>query len=94
MTDEAKVGINETLEVLEGIKQLAVFATSVLKDGKVNLSDLPLLVGLAQKFDVFKDAVTGADKVLAEAKDLDTTEATIIIAKVFEILAAIKAAKV
>jgi UDP-N-acetylglucosamine enolpyruvyl transferase len=90
---EEKLGINETLQVLDGAKELAVFAATILKDGKVNLADLPALVELAKKFDVFKDAVTGAEKVLAEAKDVDATEATVLVAKVFEIVAAIKAAK-
>ena len=91
--NEEKLGINETLQVLDGVKELGVFAASVLKDGKVNLADLPALVELAKKFDVFKDAVTGADKVIAEAKDIDSAEATMIVAKVFEIVSAIKNAK-
>jgi len=87
------VGINETLEVLEGLKILGVTAAGALKDGKINVADITYLVDLAKQFDVFKNAVNGADKIVAEAKNLDMAESTIIVAKVFEILSAIKAAR-
>jgi hypothetical protein len=88
-----KLGINETLEILEGAKVLSVAVSGALKDGKIGLADLQYAVELAKQFDVFKDAVTGAEKAIPEAKDLDSAEAAIILAKVFEIVAAIRAVK-
>lgn len=88
---EAK-GIKETLELLEGVKVLIVEAKKVLADGKVSLADLPVVLGLLQKFSVLNAAVQGVDEVVSEAKDLSSDEATLVIAKVLELVAAAKAA--
>jgi hypothetical protein len=86
------VGINETLEVLDGLKEAGVMISKIAADKKIGLNDLQHIVEAAKKFDVFKNAITGADKVIVEAKDLDAMEASIIVAKVFEIVKAIKEA--
>lgn len=85
-------GIKETLEVLDGVKVLIVQAKAVFADGKVNLADLPVLLGLLQNLSVLNAAVQGADQVIAEAKDLSSEEATVVIAKVLELVAAVKGA--
>ena len=85
-------GIKETLELLEGVKVLVLESKKVLSDGKVSFSDLPALLGLLQKFSVLSAAVQGASEVVAEAKDLSSDEANIVVSKVLEIVAAVKAA--
>jgi len=85
-------GIKETLELLEGVKVLVLESKKVLSDGKVSLSDLPVLLGLLQKFSVLNAAVQGVEDVIAEAKDLSSDEANIVVSKVLEIVAAVKAA--
>lgn len=85
-------GIKESLEVLEGVKALGVAAKKVLADKKVNLADLPVLLGLVQDFSTITQAVQGADQVVVEVKDLTLDEANQLIAKVMEVVNAIKAA--
>lgn len=85
-------GIKESLELLEGVKVLGVSAKKVLADGKVNLADLPVLLGLISDFPVLTAAVQGADLVLPEVKDLSADEANQLVAKVLEVVNAIKTA--
>lgn len=85
-------GIKETLELLQGIKDIAVDAKKVLKDGAVNLADLPIAMELLGQLGELSAAVQGVDQVVAEVKDLDAGEINQIVAKVLEIAAAVKAA--
>lgn len=79
--------IKETMELLEGIKEIAVFGKKVFKDGKVNFADLMLFADLLKKQEQLIAAFKDADEVLIEAKDLSSEEAGQIIAYV---MAAVK----
>lgn len=85
-------GIKELLELLEGVKTLALDGKKVMADGKVNLADLPVAMELLNQFDVLSAAVKGADQIPGEFKDLSIGEIEQIVAKVLEIAAALKAA--
>lgn len=89
---EEKQSIKELLELLEGMKLLALDGKKVLADGKVNLADIPVAMELLGQLDVLGAAVRGADQIPSEVKDLSLEEAQQIIAKVLEIAAALKAA--
>lgn len=84
-------GIKETLEVLEGFKAVAVPVKVALKDG-LQITDLAQALEVIKKYEVILAAVEGAGDVVAEAKDLDAAESTIIVAKLFEVIKDIKAA--
>lgn len=84
------MGIKETLEVLEALKTVSVLGVKTFKDG-VQISDLKALVELSQNFGVFKAALNNIELVDDEVKDLDAQEASELLAKLFEILNAVKA---
>lgn len=84
--------IKETLEMLEGVKVLAVSGKKIFADGKVSIADLPVALELLAQFGTLNAAVAGADQVIPEMKDLSADEANQIVAKVLEIVAVIKAA--
>lgn len=84
--------IHNTVELLDGVKILGVFGKKVGADGKVDLTDLPLLIELAQKSSDFAKAVEGLDQIPAEIKDIDAVEAQELVMKIFAIIAEIKAA--
>jgi hypothetical protein len=85
--------VTEIVEFLDGLKLLSVSGVKVFADGKVNLTDLAIIVDLAKQYDILVSAVKGLDKVPAEIKDIDNAEAIILVSKVFEIIAAIKNVK-
>lgn len=85
-------GVKEIKELLEGVKVLGIQTKKVLADGKVSLTDLPVLIEVFQNYQVLVDAVQGADQIPNEVKDLDGTEAQEVLAKVLEVANAIKAA--
>lgn len=93
MTEQVeKIGINETLEILDGVKEAAIFVAKVASDKKISIADLQYVPELAKKFDVFKSAISGAEKAIGEAKDLDSTEAVMLVAKVYELIKSVKEA--
>lgn len=84
-------GIKQCLELLEGIKVLAVDVKKVLADGKVDLKDLPVLMELLTQFSVLTAAVDGIDQIPAESKDLSSEEIAVLVDKVLEIVKIVKA---
>lgn len=90
---EEKKGIEEALEILEGIKAVGVPLKAALADGKINALDLPHALALLKNHEILIQAIEGAGNIPAEAKDIDSQEAVIIASKVFEVIKAIKEAK-
>jgi len=86
------VGVKESLELLEGVKVLGVAVKKIAADGKLNLSDLPLLFALLQDFGKLSAAVAGLEQIPAEVKDLSVEESNQLVAKVLEVVGAIRAA--
>ncbi len=83
--------VKEILEVLEAVKLVAIPVKAALKDG-IDVSDLPKLLEIIEKYKVIIAAVDNISEVVEEVKDIDTTEAAIIVAKVIEIIKELKAA--
>lgn len=83
--------IKEISELLEGLKLLGVAGTKIAKDG-IKFDDVAHLVALATEFGKLKSAFEDLKEIPAEAKDLKQDEVLAIVAKVFEIIEAIKAA--
>lgn len=83
-------GIEQTLQALESIAVVAKAVRETVRDGKVNTSDLPVLVNLLSNAGVIFEGVKGADKIDDELKDLDGEEAKQIVAKIVAIIAAVK----
>lgn len=84
-------GIKESLELLEGLKVLIVDGKKVLADGKIGLEDLPVAMELLGQLNTLTLAAQGVTDVPKELGDLSQEEITILVAKVFELVAAVKA---
>ena len=82
--------IKETLELLEGVKLIAVTGGAVFADGKVNLADIPKLGALVKNFSTLKEAFAGVEELKTEITDLDAAEVSQIAAKAMEIVKAVK----
>lgn len=87
-----ETGIKETLELLEGAKLLALAVKKVASDGKVDFTDLPVIMTLMKEVYVLTAAVEDVSKVVDEAKDLSIEELQTIGAKVVEIMKAVREA--
>lgn len=85
------VGIKEITELAEGLKLVAGAYKEVSADGKVDLSDIGVLVKLMPNVQKLVDAVQGLDKIPAEIKDLEEGEAALLLAQVYAILRTVKA---
>lgn len=88
---EAK-GIKESLELLEGLKVLAVDAKKITADGKVDMADIPAALDILKNFGTLNDAVQGVDQIPAEFSDLSEDEIKELGAKAFELILVIKGA--
>jgi hypothetical protein len=90
--DEVKIGIKETLEILDGLELLGVAGVKISKDG-LAMDDIVHLVSVAKEFEVLSDAVEGGDDALKELKDLDQDEAISLLVRLFALVKALKSAK-
>jgi hypothetical protein len=72
-------GVKELLELVAGLKEVALIGKQALKDGKIDLSDLSLLSQLLVKQQVLVAAFEGLGEVGAEVKDVSLDEAMLLI---------------
>lgn len=84
--------LKQSLELMEGLKVLGVAAKKIGADGKINIADLPAFLELMNKSNHIIAAAQGVEAIPAEMKDLSQEEAALLLAKVYEVLSAIKAA--
>lgn len=68
------VGIKESLELLEGVRLLAVDSKMVLADGKIDLKDLPVAMALLGQLGKLNAALQGITDIPKEVKDLSPEE--------------------
>ena len=84
--------IDKLLLILDQIEKLGVGAKKIMKDGKVDMADLPIAVGLLGEIAGMIDAFKSAKEALEEAKDLDSVEGLEVVKKLYEIGKAIEQA--
>lgn len=82
----------QTKELLEGLELVLVQIKKIAKDGKVNLADLPAAMEVLNNISKVTAAIEGVEQVPAELKDITLAEAQELIAKLFAVVAAVKAA--
>ena len=87
-----KRDIKELSELIDGFDAVGVPVAKVFADGKVNALDLTHGLELVQNHQRIIDAVEGVNEVIPEAKDIDPTEAVILVQKLYGVVANIKAA--
>ncbi len=85
-------GIKEILELITGLKDLAIIGKGVMKDGKFDLQDLAVLGELLSKHNELVAAFSGLADLTVEFKEVDITEATQLISAIFEAAREVKAA--
>lgn len=79
-------GIKETLEVLKALDLLGDFVAKLFADGQVNSADFVHIVSLIKDFDSFSDAVSDADMISDELKDLSSDEVMELGMKAYNIV--------
>ncbi len=87
---ENNVGTKETLELLHAIQFLSVNIAAALKDGKINIDDLPILLNLMKQTRVIIDGIRDFKEIPSEVGDMDREEALQVGYKIYEIIRAVK----
>lgn len=72
-------GIKELLELVAGLKEVALVGKAALKDGKIDMNDLGLLSQLLLKQQALILAFEGLGELGGEAKDISLDEAMELI---------------
>lgn len=85
-------GVKELLELVAGLKEVVLLGKAVMKDGKIDLSDLSLLSGLLLKQQELLAAFQGLSELGEEVKDLSLDEAKVVIAAIIDAAKDVKAA--
>jgi len=83
--------IKNTLEVIAAIELLGVTGKEIAKDG-IAIDDLPKALELLKKYDVLVAAIDGIGDVVDEAKDIDSTEAVLVVTALMATIKKIKEA--
>jgi len=83
-------GIAELLAILECAKHVSVCGAGISSDGKIGIADIKYVVELIKQYEDFSTMIKGFKETLPEAKDIDAAEATQLVAKIFEIVKAVK----
>ena len=92
METQNQRGIKETVEAIAGLKEIAIAVKKIAADGKLSVSDFEHVLALGKKSDVISAAVTGANDVTLELKDLTPDEIQEIVTAVLDAFKEIKAA--
>lgn len=74
--------VKNLVEVLDLVVSLGKVVGEVVKDGKVNVWDLPKLAPL---WTSAQAAIAGLDQVVGEIKDLDSAEVETLMSKMVEV---------
>lgn len=85
-------GVKEMLELIEGLKQLVLVGKAVMKDGKIDMSDLVHLSALMAKQAELIAAFQGLGELKDEAKDIDLAEAQVVVLALIAAAKEVKAA--
>lgn len=83
--------VKNILEVIAALKLLVVSGKEIAKDG-VNIDDLPKALELLKKYEVIMNAINDVELVVDEAKDMDTTEAVLVVTSLMNAIKEIKEA--
>lgn len=86
------LGTEKIEAIAEDIKELVIIAKHVKEDGKVDLADLPHIMGLLPKIPKFINDFKEIGAVIEEGKDIDVAEIVALIQKVHKIVKEIEAA--
>ena len=81
---EEKTGIESILTILSQLEILAVSGKIVMKDGKVDMSDLPTAISLLGNIGSMIEGFAQISKTWDEAKDIDSVEAVALVQKIYE----------
>ena len=81
---EEKTGIESILTILIQLEILAVSGKIVMKDGKVDMSDLPTAISLLGNIGSMIEGFAQISKTWDEAKDIDSVEAVALVQKIYE----------
>jgi hypothetical protein len=83
--------VKNIVEVLNAIELLGVAGKQIAKDG-IGIDDLPKALELVKKYQVILDAVNDVELVIDEAKELDSSEAIVLVSKLMSVIKNIKEA--
>lgn len=81
---EAK-GIKNITEILAAVEACLLLTKEVMKDGKIDYSDVVVLPKLVAQLGVIVAAIEDAKEAIEEAKDIQAEEAVALVAKVYAI---------
>lgn len=86
------LGTEKIESILENLKVLVIAAKRVKEDNKVDLSDLPVVMGLLPKLPSMIEDFKSFGEAIEEGKDIDVAEVIALIQKVHKMVKEVEAA--
>lgn len=78
--------------ILDKVEVIGVSAKKVMKDGKIDLADLPTAILLLSEVQGMIEAFNGAKEAFEQAKDIDPAEGLKLVEKLYSVGKAIEKA--
>lgn len=85
------MSVKNILEVIAAVRLLAVSGKEIAKGG-LNIEDLPKILELLKKYEVIIDSIDDIELMIDEAKDMDATEAVVVVTALMNAIKSIKEA--
>ena len=83
--------IKETIELLNGIEDLAVFGAKVGKDKKLSIEDIPAAIELFKESPEILKAFEGITNIDDEFKNMSVNEMKQVVDRLFSLVQKVKA---
>ena len=78
--------VKESLELLVAIEIIGIAVAKIVKDGKVNVEDLPAALELLNNFAKLIDGFKGVKEIPVEFKELSNEELLVLGAKGYDMV--------
>lgn len=79
-----KLGVEKIEAILDSVKEIVIAGKKVKEDGKIDASDLVHILPLIQKLPKFIEDFKAIGEAFEEGKDIDVSEAVMLIQKIHE----------
>lgn len=83
--------VKNLLEVIKAVEVVGVSVKGIAKDG-IAIDDLPKALELIKKYEVLVAAVEDVKMIVDEVKDIDSSEAVVVVTSLMSAIKAIKEA--
>ena len=90
LPEVVSMDLKESLELIKGINLILDSLNKVFLDGKIDWTDVTVIMDIAKSYQTLLDAIGNANMIKDELKDLNTNEMVLLASTLYPMLKEIK----